>query len=95
MLIFTFLFLILLAISTIVTPAVIKQVDLQIDEIDHLWPIAQFVHLGPQGTTLNESLHGELIKQRPTNLSRASYDTLNMQLGILIYQHNSRYSNIV
>ena len=62
--------------------------------ITALWSISFYSHLGIQGTTMNESAHSLLSKYKPAFQTRASYDTLNMFIGVIYYHHNVRYQHL-
>lgn len=43
-----------------------------------------------QGTTLNEALHALLDSSLPYNIARSTLETLEMQIGVAVFDYNRR-----
>lgn len=76
--------------ESIITAAVEHAVELQQKEIHFLWNISKVIHLGIQGTTLNEAIHSMINRSLPAHLSTASLETLMMFIGMLVLSYNLR-----
>lgn len=59
--------------------------------IESIWRTHQFLHLGKQGTSQNESVHAYLSASKHDRIARQNYSTLKIQLSIKLYFFNERW----
>jgi hypothetical protein len=58
------------------------QIGLLQSDINLLWSIANYICLGPQETSINESFHSYLKSKRPPKTSKVTIKMLEIMVGI-------------
>jgi hypothetical protein len=78
-------------LKPLITENVVHQIQLLQDDIESLWSIANFIHLGPQGTSFNEGVHSFLSSIKPSKVSKTTMETLEIMVGIACFTYNRKY----
>jgi hypothetical protein len=75
----------------IISDAVKKQVKLLQEQpnLDSLFFIGKYIHLGVSGTGFNESLHSMFSRKLSHTTTRSCYEIIEMNLGLMILNHNT------
>jgi len=55
-----------------------------------LWEIADVIHFGKQGTSINEALHSNLSAMKPQKTSKVKIETLEVLVGVACLHYNRR-----
>jgi hypothetical protein len=77
-------------LTPIVTSNVSHQIHLLQDDIYSLWDIVNFIHLGSQGTSVNEGFHSYLSSMKPQKTSKVTIETLEIMVGITCFNYNRK-----
>jgi hypothetical protein len=79
-------------LKPLITDRIVHQINLLQNDIQSLWNISNFIHLGPQGTSFNEGAHSSLNAMRPSKTSKITIETLEMMVGIACFNFNRKYT---